>query len=150
MEYEKITKFTKRILDLMFFSGIIILITVPIWLKFAGTYYSEEIHKHYWLMLVVFALSGLFGILIVNELRKMMKTVLSQNCFVTTNVLSLKKMGKCSICISALFLIKVLFFPTPATLIIVLVFFIAALFSIVLSCVFQEAINYKTENDLTI
>ena len=48
------------------------------------------------------------------------------------------------------FFIKVLLVPTPATLIIILVFFIAALFSVVLSCVFQEAVNYKDENDLTI
>ena len=40
--------------------------------------------------------------------------------------------------------------PTPATGIIVLVFFIAALFSKVLAYVFAEAIRHKEENDLTI
>lgn len=150
MEYEKITKFTKLILDFMFFSGIVVFATVPIWLKFAGIYYSQKISEHYWLMLIVFAASGLFGLLIVNELRKMMRTVICQNCFVTENVCSLKRMAKYSICISVFFAVKVLFFPTPATLIIVLVFFVAALFSTVLSCVFREAIDYKNENDLTI
>ncbi|XCP85520.1 DUF2975 domain-containing protein [Roseburia hominis] len=150
MEYEKIAKFTKWILDFMFFAGIIVVITVPLWLKFGGLYYSREIMKHYWLMLIVFVLSGLLGIFILNELRKMMRTVLEQNCFVMENVLSLKKMARYSIAISIFFAIKVAFFPTPATLIIVLVFFIAALFSLVLSCVFKQAIDYKNENDLTI
>ncbi|MCF2569441.1 DUF2975 domain-containing protein, partial [Mediterraneibacter glycyrrhizinilyticus] len=40
--------------------------------------------------------------------------------------------------------------PTPATFIIILTFFIAGLFSYVLSFVFSEAIRYKEENDLTI
>lgn len=45
---------------------------------------------------------------------------------------------------------KIFFFPTPATFIIIIVFFVAALFSQVLSFVFQDAINYKEENGLTI
>ena len=150
MKYERIKKLTKLILDIMFFTGIIVLLTLPIWLRFAGTHYSKDIEIHYLAMLIVFAVSGLNGILIVNELRKMMKTVLEANCFVEDNVKSLRRMARYSLVIYIFFFIKVLLVPTPATLIIILVFFIAALFSVVLSCVFQEAVNYKDENDLTI
>ena len=150
MKYERIKKLTKLILDIMFFTGIIVLLTLPIWLRFAGTHYSKDIEIHYLAMLIVFAVSGLNGLLIVNELRKMMKTVLEVNCFVEDNVKSLRRMERYSLVISIFFFIKVLLVPTPATLIIILVFFIAALFSVVLSCVFQEAVNYKDENDLTI
>ena len=150
MKYERIKKLTKLILDIMFFTGIIVLITLPIWLIFAGTHYSKDIENHYLAMVIVFAVSGLNGLLIVNELRKMMKTVLEVNCFVEDNVKSLRRMARYSLVISIFFFIKVLLVPTPATLIIILVFFIAALFSVVLSCVFQEAVNYKDENDLTI
>lgn len=150
MKYERIKKLTKLILDIMFFTGIIVLLTLPIWLRFAGTHYSKDIEIHYLAMLIVFAVSGLNGLLIVNELRKMMKTVLEANCFVEDNVKSLRRMARYSLVISIFFFVKVLLVPTPATLIIILVFFIAALFSVVLSCVFQEAVNYKDENDLTI
>ena len=150
MKYERIKKLTKLILDIMFFTGIIVLLTLPIWHRFAVTHYSKAIAIHYLAMLIVFAVSGLNGILIVNELRKMMKTVLEVNCFVEDNVKSLRRMARYSLVISIFFFIKVLLVPTPATLIIILVFFIAALFSVVLSCVFQEAVNYKDENDLTI
>ena len=150
MKYERIKKLTKLILDIMFFTGIIVLLTLPIWLRFAGTHYSKDIEIHYLAMLIVFAVSGLNGLLIVNELRKMMKTVLEANCFVEDNVKSLRRMARYSLVISIFFFIKVLLVPTPATLIIILVFFIAALFSVVLSCVFQEAVNYKDENNLTI
>ena len=150
MKYERIKKLTKLILDIMFFTGIIVLITLPIWLRFAGTHYSKDIENHYLAMVIVFAVSGLNGLLIGNELRKMRKTVREVNCFVEDNVKSLRRMARYSLVISIFFFIKVLLVPTPATLIIILVFFIAALFSVVLSCVFQEAVNYKDENDLTI
>ena len=46
--------------------------------------------------------------------------------------------------------VKLFVVPTPATAVVVLVFFIAALFSQVLSYVFEKAVSYKEENDLTI
>ncbi len=150
MEYGKINKFTKVLLDLMFYSGCVVLLTVPIWLKLAGTYYSPVLRENYWFMLLTFAASGICGILIVNELRKMMRTVLEKNCFVRANVKSLRKMSGLSFIIALCFVLKCIFVLTPATLIIVLVFLVAGLFSVVLSCVFAEAIDYKEENELTI
>ena len=48
------------------------------------------------------------------------------------------------------FLIKEILAWTAAGIVIVIVFFIAALFSFVLAGVFAEAVRYKKENDLTI
>lgn len=59
-------------------------------------------------------------------------------------------MAVLSLCIVVMFVIKVCVMPTPATGIIVLVFFIASLFCEVLAHVFAKAVNYKEENDLTI
>ncbi|MDD2980886.1 MAG: DUF2975 domain-containing protein [Hespellia sp.] len=145
-----IVKITKIILDIMFVSGILVVISLPFSLKLAGEYYAESIALHYISMLVLFGGSGFCGLLIVNELRSMMRTVVKQECFVYRNVQSLERMGGVSVCISILFFIKMFILPTPATLIIILVFFIAALFSGVLAQVFAEAIRYKEENDLTI
>ena len=74
----------------------------------------------------------------------------TENCFVDNNTKSLRIMGKVSFLIVILFAVKCVLLPTPATFIIVLTFFIAGLFSHVLSLVFAEAVNYKEENDLTI
>lgn len=150
MQEQKIIKFTKVLLDVMYFSGMVVVVTLPLLLKLAGKYYSESIEQNYFKMLAVYAAAGIFGIIIVGQLRKMMKTVLEDNCFVWSNVKSLESMSVCSLAIVVLFIIKTCFLPTPATFIIVLVFFIASLFSVVLSCVFRQAINYKEENDLTI
>lgn len=150
MHGEKLIRATKLLLDVMFYGGIFVIVTLPLSLKYAGIYYSPAFEQYYALMLLIFALAGVCGIVIVGQLRKMMRTVVEKNCFVYENVKSLKTMGITSAVIVLLFTIKCFFLPTPATFIIVLTFFIAGLFSGVLSFVFREAIRYKEENDLTI
>ena len=143
-------KFTKYVLDIMYFGGFVVLITLPATIKFLGKYYSSVITKNFALMLFVFGISGILGILIIGQLRRMMRTVIEDSCFVYGNVESLHKMAMMSIGIVIMFIFKLFFVPTPATGIIILVFFIAALFSQVLADVFEKAVNYKEENDLTI
>ena len=150
MNVEKFIKVTKWIVDFMFFTGLVVLVTLPFTMKLAAIHYSESIEEHYVLMVITFAIAGVFGLLIVDQLRRMMKTVVSQNCFVQENVRSLEVMGWFSFAIAIVFILKIFFLPTPATFIIIITFFIAGLFSEVLSCVFREAVRYKEENDLTI
>lgn len=150
MRNEKIVRATKLILDFMFFSGSMVVVTLPWTLNLAGRYYDAVILEQYVPMLLTLAVSGIFGILIVGQLRKMMRTVVSGSCFVYENVKSLRLMTGFSLCISAAFLIEMFFVPTIATVVIVVIFFVAALFSQVLSQVFGEAVRYKEENDLTI
>ena len=143
-------KITKYVLDIMYFGGFVVLITLPATIKFLGKYYSSVITKNFTLLLFVFGISGILGILIIGQLRRMMRTVIEDSCFVYGNVESLHKMAMMSIGIVIMFIFKLFFVPTPATGIIILVFFIAALFSQVLADVFEKAVNYKEENDLTI
>ncbi|HJA65662.1 hypothetical protein B5F07_15540 [Lachnoclostridium sp. An169] len=150
MKQSRLIPFTKYFLDFMFFTGLLVVITLPLTLNLAGKYFSQSIRENYWGMLIILGLSGICGLLIVYELRKVMKTVVKKDCFVDNNIKSLKIMGRVSFCICVLFLIKIFFLPTPATFIIVLTFFIAGLFSHVLSLVFAEAVRFKEENDLTI
>ncbi len=150
MNQKKIVIFTKYLLNFMFYTGILVIVSLPYTLKLAGRYYSRDIADHYMSMLVIFFLSGVCGLIIVWQLRKMITTVTDRNCFVDSNTKSLKVMGRVAFIIAVLFLIKVFVFPTPATCVIILTFFIAGIFSHVLSLVFSEAVRYKEENDLTI
>jgi len=147
---ERMIRFTKLVLDFMFYSGWIVFFTLPLSLRFLGKYYSGIINEYFLFMLAIFGASGIFGILIIRQLRRMMKTVILESCFVYENVKSLNTMAVLSLCIVVMFVIKVCVMPTPATGIIVLVFFIAALFCEVLGHVFAKAVTYKEENDLTI
>lgn len=134
----------------MFFSGILVEVSLPFSLKMLGEYYWKEMAEQYWPMLIIFGLSGICGLIIVYQLRKMMKTVVKRECFVDNNTKSLSTMGKVSFVITVLFIVKCILLPTPASFVIVLTFFIAGVFSHVLSLVFEEAVRFKEENDLTI
>ena len=80
----------------------------------------------------------------------MLSTVLADDAFVDENADALKCMGKCSFLIALLSLVRIFYAPSPATAVVIIVFAIAGLFSIVLCQVFEKAIQYKKENDLTI
>lgn len=150
MRQSRLISFTKYFLDFMFFSGILVEVSLPFSLKMLGEYYWKEMAEQYWPMLIIFGLSGICVLIIVYQLRKMMKTVVKRECFVDNNTKSLSTMGKVSFVITVLFIVKCILLPTPASFVIVLTFFIAGVFSHVLSLVFEEAVRFKEENDLTI
>lgn len=145
----RLVKFTKWLLDVMFYVGLILTILIPGLFRIFGRY-IESFHKYYVIQCVVYMASGVMCLKIVYELRKMFQTVLNEDAFVMENADSLKIMGKCSFVISVLSVVRLPFSPTPATVVIMIVFTVAGLFSIVLCQVFEKAVQYKLENDLTI
>lgn len=146
---DKLTVFTKGLLDFMFFAGIITTILVPLIIKFYGRY-NSYFRENVWQLSVIFLLSGIFAVLIIYELRRMFKSVLDDNCFIHENVVSLRRMGTYSFFIALITCCRLFFYLTPAVIVVILVFVIAGLFSKVLSQVFDRAVTYKEENDLTI
>ena len=98
----------------------------------------------------IYFVLGILAVLILGELRKMFRTVLKNDCFVRENVVSLQRMGTYSFVIAAVCLLRAVLYTTAAMLVLVLVFVIAGLFSKVLAFVFDKAVDYKLENDLTI
>lgn len=149
MNTGKIAIFTKCFLDIMFYAGILVCLSLPWTMKFFGKFFPVYL-EFFIVMVVIFEVAGLLGLVIVHELRKMFKTVLAKDCFVYENVKSLKTMGICAFFIVLLMASRLFFIFTPSILVLVLVFFLAGMFSFVLSQVFETAINYKEENDLTI
>ena len=125
-----LAKGTKYLLDFMFYAGILVTISLPLSLKYIGKY-LEAVEEHY-------------------LPRKMFGTVLAENCFVPENVASLRRMGDLSFFIAAMSAVRCVVYLTIAMLVIILVFIIAGMFSKVLAMVFEEAVRYKEENDLTI
>lgn len=144
-----VTRFTKVVLDIMFFGGILATAGIPWLFRWLSAFYPS-VAEHYWLHVVLFMLSGVGAVLIIYELRRMFATVLRNDCFVAQNVVSLRRMGVCGFAIAAITAVRMAVVFTPATVVIVIVFLLAGLFSLVLSRVFGEAVRYKEENDLTI
>lgn len=146
---DKLTVMTRLLLDFMFYAGIAVTATLPVSIRFYGRFNSYFADN--WLPLVLlFFLSGIFAILTLYELRKIFRSVIDDDCFIRENVVSLRRMGTYSFIIALITAGRLFLYVTPAVLIVILVFVIAGLFSKVLSRVFDKAVTYKLENDLTI
>lgn len=145
----RLTKLTKALLDFMYYSGMVVCATLPFTISFYG-HYNSYFATYRIPLIILFFISGVFAVLIIGELRKMFKSVLMDDCFIRENVISLRKMGTYSFCIAFITLCRLFLYITPAVLVVILVFVIAGLFSKVLSEVFDKAVTYKLENDLTI
>ncbi len=144
-----ITVFTKGLLDFLFYAGILVTLTIPYTLRIYSRY-NPFFAQYYIFLCIIFILSGIFAILIIKELRRLFRSVLNDDCFIRENVDSLRRMGTYSFFIAAITAGRCYAYLSPAVLITILVFIIAGLFSKVLSQVFDKAITYKLENDLTI
>ncbi len=144
-----LTKWTKYLLDFMFYSGILVTVTLPISLKWIGQY-LQRVEDHYWQAVIIYFILGIAAVILIRELRKIFKTVLLEDCFVWENVDSLCRMGSISFFIAVMSVVRIAVYPTMAMAVVILVFVIAGLFSKVLALVFEQAISFKEENDLTI
>lgn len=145
-----ITRSTKVILEIMLIMGMSATVTLPFSLKWYGDNVDKQLLQYKWQMVIIFAVCGIFAVLILWELRRVFKTVINNDCFVINNVMSLSRMGTCSFAISLMMIVRCGFYPTLASIAMIVVFLIAGLFSKVLAQVFDKAVEYKLENDLTI
>ena len=144
-----LTKGVKFLLDAMFYMGIVVTATLPFTIKWIGQYYEPWVENYQESTIIYFVL-GVAALVLIRELRKIFRTVLNEDCFVMENVVSLRKMGNWSFFIAGMSVVRSIVYVTIAMMVVVLVFVIAGLFSKVLAMVFEEAVRYKEENDLTI
>lgn len=151
MKKETVVWITKYLLDFMYFAGIVATVTLPWSIKWIARVFQYEVFvEQYKESVLIYFILGILAILIIGELRKMFRTVLADDCFVRENVVSLQRMGTYSFIIAIICLLRAVLYLTVTMLTLVLVFVIAGLFSKVLAFVFDKAIDYKEENDLTV
>ena len=140
---------TKYLLDLMFYSGIVVTVTLPFTVRWIGEQLPYLI-RHYEETVIIYFVLGVSAEKLLWELRKIFRTVLAENCFVKENVVSLQKMGNWSFFIALMGGVRSIVYMTIAMGVVIFVFLIAGLFSKVLSFVFEQAVEYKEETDWTI
>ncbi|MBE5957258.1 MAG: DUF2975 domain-containing protein [Lachnospiraceae bacterium] len=146
----KLIYFTRLIVLFLFGFGIITILSLPFSIKWYIEHFETTSKDYYYAFVLIFAFCGVMALLILWQLKKMLDTVISNDCFVLSNVVSLNKMSVYSILITIAMVIRCIFTPTFTAACMVLTFFIASLFSKILAMVFESAVNYKIENDLTI
>lgn len=145
----ELEKGTKYLLDIMFYGGIGVTASLPFSIKMIGKQLPLLL-EHYEETVIIYFVLGVSAVVLIGELRKIFRTVLEGDCFVQENVRSLEKMGNWSFFIALMSVVRSIVYMTIAMLVVILVFVIAGLFSKVLAGVFEEAVRYKQENDLTI
>jgi hypothetical protein len=146
------SKILRVILYIMFVAGIVITVTMPFMIDFYMKilYDAYIVHEGYKLFITIFLmLVGVLGLFIIFELIIMLRTML-KNPFVKRNVKSLNLIGIAAFITAALFFAKCFLYVTFLTLAFGICLVILGLFALTLANLFNKAVEYKEENDLTI
>lgn len=146
---KNLAMWTKYLLDFMFYAGIAVTASLPVSVRKIGELFPHMV-EHYEETVIIYFVLGVAALVLLRELRKIFRTVLAENCFVQENVVSLQKMGNWSFFIALMSVVRSIVYFSIAMWVVICVFIIAGLFSKVLAYVFEQAVQYKEENDLTI
>ncbi|NJD02259.1 MAG: DUF2975 domain-containing protein [Ruminiclostridium sp.] len=150
LDEKGLTGILKHLLELVMLGGAVIIAFLPVLLqRYLGSLYLGTGEK-YWFLLPFLYITGFLALIILYNIRRILKTLGRKNPFMEDNVKSLRHIAVSSLAIAVLYLLKILLFNSFLTIILAMVFVIAGLFAIVLAEVFHQALKVKEENDLTI
>lgn len=140
----------KKMLDLIFIGGAGILISLPYSLKWYMTFIDRDNNENYRFLLGFLYVTGIVCLVLVNEIRKIFKSLDKVTPFMMDNVKSLNRIAACGFIIAAAYIVKIFFYNSVLTAVLAMAFIIGGLFAVVLAEVFRQAVEAKEENDLTI
>ena len=146
------SKILRVILYIVFAAGVLATATMPVMIDtyMRVLYDAYEVREGYKTFITVFLMvAGGLGLFIVLELIIMLRTIL-KDPFVKRNVQSLNIIGTTAFILAGLFFAKCFVYVTFLTLLFGICLVICALFAFTLSNLFNKAVEYKEENDLTI
>ncbi|MBR2973100.1 MAG: DUF2975 domain-containing protein [Clostridia bacterium] len=141
---------SKIVVDVLFYVSIVCVILVPVWAKTLFFWLTERNAGNLISFVAIIFLSGLCCVYILYNLKQMFRTLLVGNPFTDQNVSRFRKMAITCAVIAFMYIVKCIFMFTYATLVIAAIFVVGCLFCLTLKDLFKQAINYKTETELTI
>ncbi|MCH5252524.1 MAG: DUF2975 domain-containing protein [Lachnospiraceae bacterium] len=150
MKYKRrLYQMTKHLVNIIFIGEIVVTLAMPVTVPWLNKNYSHlqgvDIP-----MLMIYMLIGLISIFVTFQLRKILRTVADGDCFTDANVIRLKKISLGFFLLALMLLLRSILYPTMAIFIELFLFLLAWIFCLVVASVFEEAVRYKEENDLTI
>ena len=151
MYKKSITHYISKIaIDILFYSSIVCVVLSPIFSRWLFGWINYSDSDYLVAFSVIIFLSGMCCSYILFNLKQMYKSLLVGNPFVDDNVNHLRKIAVSCFLIAIMYVIKCFFMLTFATIVIAAVFVVGCMFCLTLKDLFKQAINYKTENELTI
>lgn len=150
LDEKGLTGIVKHFLELVMLGGAVIIAFLPVLLqRYLGMLYLGT-DEEYWFLLPLLYVTGFLAMIILYNLRRILKTLGRKNPFMADNVKSLRHIAISSFAIAVFYVVKILFFNSFLTIIMAMAFVIAGLFTLILAEVFHQAVQVKEENDLTI
>ncbi len=141
---------SKVVVDILFYGSIVCTLLVPFLARWLFGWISYKDSGYLTAFACILFVSGLCCTYILFNLKQMYRSLLVGNPFLDKNVRHLRKMAVTCFVMAVIYLAKCLFMFTLATVIIAIIFVVGCLFCLTLKDLFKQAINYKTENELTI
>ncbi len=129
--------------------GAVSIVVMPMFARTFTNFYGYE-DELYAAFLAVLYSSGLCAEYILFNLHLMFKTLMNGNPFVESNVVCFKRMAAACAAASVIYIIKSVFIFSFGSVCVALVFTVGTMFCLTLKSIFEQAIAYKNENDLTI
>ena len=142
--------FVKSMLDLILATGAMMLLTLPFNLKYCFDNYVWTAGEYYWFLLFFLEITGVLELALVFELRKTFYQINKNEPFVDATAASFKKIAVLALLISAVYVVKIIWYPSFLTIFLTVAFIIFGLSGLVYSEIFRQAVRFKEENDLTI
>lgn len=149
-QLEKMSLFLKYCLQVTFIFGVFIIIFLRDILTFSLPYQLTSSPEYIDICVKILTPCAFLDLIILWELISIMKTITIRTSFVEKNVCSFRNIALCCIGTAILLSIKLFFYSTVFTLALTYILLIAGLSALVFSQLFKKAVDYKTENDLTI
>lgn len=106
--------------------------------------------NYHWFLLVFLYITGAIMLCIVYQIIRIFSTLSEGDPFVKSNVHSLAWISVGCALLSVCYLVKVILYISPLTIVCTMIFIIASVGALVLKDVFRTAIQYKEDNELTI
>jgi len=144
------SKIMEKILYLILIGGCVIFITLPFCLKWYLEFSNIYTTSNYIKILVILYTSGILALGIVNFTIKLLKNVNKNKPFLKENVKLLKNIGIFCLIIAVIYFISIPIIKSVFAIILFMIFTIMGFMCNVLSDLFDKAIDYKEENELTI
>ena len=102
------------------------------------------------ILMIILYPCGLAALFVEYNLKKIFRTLVNRDPFVQENVMSLKIMGYAMIVVTVFLLGKIFLLNSIMTMLGCLASALLTVFCFVLADVFQQAVYYKQDNELTI
>lgn len=144
------SKMMEKILYFILIGGGVIFITLPFCLKWYLEFSNIYTTSNYIKILVILYSSGILALGIVNFTIKLLKNVNKNKPFSKDNVKLLRNISIFCLIIAVIYLIAIPIIKSVFTIILFMIFTIMGFMCNVLSGLFDKAIEYKEENELTI